>query len=268
METLKEGDSGGDVTALQTRLQMLGFRPGTIDGTFGPGTEAAVLAFQNSEGLVPDGVVGARTAQALGFAAADLPPTPAMPNVTVAVVSKMFPATPLGPINTNLPHVLAALVSAGLTTTPIVLAALATIRAETEGFVPISEYLSRYNTSPGGQPFDLYDNRKDLGNQGPPDGASFKGRGYVQLTGRANYTKFGPIVGVNNLVAQPDQANDPDIAAKILAAFIASKATAITTALAGNDFAAARKLVNGGSNGLDRFVSAYQIGASLLTPAA
>lgn len=268
MDILKEGMTGAGVTALQTRLQMRGFPPGAIDGMFGPATEAAVIAFQKSEGLLPDGVFGASTAQALGFAAQELPPVPGMPNITVALVSKMFPATPLDHIANNLPHVLGALIAAELTSLPIVLSALATIRAEVEGFVPISEFLSRFNTSPrpGGHPFDLYDNRKDLGNQGPPDGSNFKGRGYVQLTGRANYTKFGPIVGVD-LVQNPDQANDPQIAAGLLAAFIAAKEVAIATALAANDLAAARRAVNGGTHGLDRFTAAYQIGTSLLAQA-
>jgi peptidoglycan L-alanyl-D-glutamate endopeptidase CwlK len=261
MDTLQEGMSGKDVVELQTRLQASGFSPGAVDGSFGPGTQAAVIAFQKSEGLVPDGTVGILTAQALGFASPTLPAPPPMPAITVSLVSKMFPATPLDHIKINLPHILTALVESRLTATGLVLTALATIRAETEGFAPISEFLSRFNTSPGGHPFDLYDNRKDLGNQGPPDGADFKGRGYVQLTGRANYTKFGRIVGVNNLVTSPEQANDPDIAAKLLAAFIASKQTAISTALAANDLAGARRLVNGGSNGLDRFSEAYQIGA-------
>ena len=43
METLKEGSRGDDVTSLQTKLAAKGFRPGAIDGDFGPGTEAAVL---------------------------------------------------------------------------------------------------------------------------------------------------------------------------------------------------------------------------------
>ncbi|HEY5084348.1 MAG TPA: glycoside hydrolase family 19 protein, partial [Rhizomicrobium sp.] len=158
-------------------------------------------------------------------------------------------------ITANLPDLLTSLAAAQLTATPIALAALATIRAETESFEPISEFISQYNTSAGGQPFDLYDNMKQLGNQGPPDGANFKGRGYVQLTGRANYTKFGPIVGVD-LVNNPGQANDP---------LIAAKKSAIATALANNDLAAARKLVNGGSNGLDRFSSAYTIGLGLVS---
>jgi putative chitinase len=54
-------------------------------------------------------------------------------------------------------------------------------------------------------------------------------------------------------------------AARILAA---TSGSAITTALAANDLATARRLVNGGSNGLDRFMSAYQIGAKLLMPTA
>ncbi|MDF0667352.1 MAG: hypothetical protein P0119_14930 [Nitrospira sp.] len=59
----------------------------------------------------------------------------------------------------------------------MVLVALAIIRAETESFEPIAEGRSRYNTSPNGHPFDLYDYRKDLGNQGPPDGEQYRGRG-------------------------------------------------------------------------------------------
>ena len=265
MNTLSEGSTGADVTQLQAQLQAKGFPPGAIDGNFGPGTEAAVLAFQKSEGLVADGVVGQQTALALGFAAVQVPPAPAMPNVTVAIVAKMFPITPVRNITAHLPNVLAALVDKDLTAVPLVLCALGTIRAETEGFVPISEGVSRYNTSPNGPDFDLYDNRKDLGNMGPPDGASFKGRGFVQLTGRSNYTKFGPLVGVPNLVATPEQANDPVIASKILAAFLDSRRVAIANALAANNLAKARELVNGGSNGLDRFTSAYDIGKGLLS---
>ena len=64
----------------------------------------------------------------------------------------MFPKTPIGHIETNLPFVLAALKSAGLADKSMVLMALATIRAETAGFVPISEYRSHFNsTMPDGQ---------------------------------------------------------------------------------------------------------------------
>ena len=134
-----------------------------------------------------------------------------------------------------------------------------------ECFEPIPEGQSRYNTSPSGHPFDLYDNRKDLGNQGTPDGALFKCRGYVQLTGRANYAKFGPpLTPPVDPISNPDKASDPDVAANLLALFIADKELAIKNALLADNMATARQLVNGGSNGLERFEEAYRCGASLI----
>jgi peptidoglycan L-alanyl-D-glutamate endopeptidase CwlK len=103
-------------------------------------------------------------------------------------------------IEQNLPVVLSALVEPQLVDKPMVLMALATIRAETESFLPISEGQSKFNTSPGGQPFDLYDNRKDLGNLGPPDGFRFRGRGLIQLTGRSNYQAHGAAIGLGDQV--------------------------------------------------------------------
>jgi putative chitinase len=273
MAVLQEGDRGLAVTELQGRLKERGFSPGSIDGLFGPGTEAALQGFQKSEGLEPSGLVDPATATALGLAGdaggdapakpGGQPPAQMMP-VPVPVVSKMFPLTLLDHIKTNLPFVLSGLAAAGLTSKPIILVALATIRAETESFEPISEGLSRFNTSPGGSPFNLYDHRHDLGNRGPTDGADYRGRGYVQLTGRANYVELGPLIGLPNLASQPTLANDPGVAGQLLAAFIKRRQTPIEHALLNKDLRSVRKLVNGGSNGLDRFVNAFEIGNILL----
>ena len=65
MPILKRGSTGPDVTALQQRLQELGFDPNGVDGIFGPGTESAVKAFQQANGLAVDGVVGPNTQAAL-----------------------------------------------------------------------------------------------------------------------------------------------------------------------------------------------------------
>lgn len=192
----------------------------------------------------------------------EIPPA-APPTVTTDIVRQIFPVTPLANIIAHLPAVLTALAVANLADKAMLLMALATIRAETESFVPVAEGQSHFNTSPGGVPFDLYDNRHDLGNQGPPDGANFRGRGFVQLTGRANYTRFATIIGCD-LVNNPALACDPAIAAQLLATFLADKQTAIRHALSINDLAAARRLVNGGSNGLDRFTDAYQRGLRLI----
>jgi peptidoglycan L-alanyl-D-glutamate endopeptidase CwlK len=187
-----------------------------------------------------------------------------MPEISVEMVARIFPGAPLGNIKAYLPCVLAALKAAGLTDARMVLCALATIRAETAGFAPIDEGISRYNTSPHGHPFDLYDDRADLGNRGEPDGEMFKGRGFVQLTGRANYERFGPLVGVPDLASKPELANEPDIAAALLAAFIKAKERIIRDALLENNLLAARRAVNGGSHGLEQFTQAYRIGQSLL----
>lgn len=63
-----------------------------------------------------------------------------------------------------------------------------------------------------------YEGRKDLGNTERGDGARFCGRGFSQLTGRANYLRYGGLVQVD-LVANPEKALDPDVAAAIFAQF-------------------------------------------------
>jgi peptidoglycan L-alanyl-D-glutamate endopeptidase CwlK len=265
MAALRMGVSGDAVERLQKRLGNLGFDPGAIDGAFGPATDAAVRAFQASEGLLVDGIVGRRTLEALNLGRKVAQPAPfAMESVTVPVVAEMFPGALIGNIKTHLPNVLDGVTHEDLADRLMVLMALATIRAETAGFEPINEGRSRYNTSPNGHPFDLYDNRADLGNRGAPDGARYKGRGFIQLTGRDNYRRIGRRLG-EPLEREPDLANDSVIAARILAAFLKEKEIRIKQALVDGDLAHARRLVNGGSHGLDRFTACYETGARLLT---
>src|SRR5438309_11613921 len=65
MPILKQGSSGADVKNLQQKLKDLGFNPKGVDGNFGPGTKAAVIAFQKSKGLHADGIAGPQTLSAL-----------------------------------------------------------------------------------------------------------------------------------------------------------------------------------------------------------
>lgn len=64
---LRRGSSGDEVTAIQKRLKQWGYYTGAIDGIYGPATEKAVRYFQQKNGLSVDGVVGEKTAAALGL---------------------------------------------------------------------------------------------------------------------------------------------------------------------------------------------------------
>jgi len=63
--TLAPGDTGAQVIVLQRELSGLGYSIGTIDGTYGSKTQAAVKAFQAAQGLPADGIVGSQTLAAL-----------------------------------------------------------------------------------------------------------------------------------------------------------------------------------------------------------
>jgi len=76
----------------------------------------------------------------------------------------------------------------------------------------------------------------------------------IQLTGRSNYQRHGAAIGLGTrLITEPDLANDPVIAGKLLASFLKDQERAIKQALLDDDLRLARRLVNGGSHGLDRF---------------
>jgi len=183
---------------------------------------------------------------------------------TIDAVQKMFPHTKRSNIEKNLPYVLNSLEKFDIADKEMILMALATIRAETESFQPISEYKSKYNTSPGSDhPYDKYDNRADIGNQGPPDGDMYKGRGYIQLTGRYNYQDMSDYLEID-LINDPERANEPEIAADILALFLLNRQDKIRRALAEGDLAKARKFVNGGRHGLEVFEDAFLTGEELV----
>lgn len=64
---IKQGDSGQTVRQIQTKLKAWGYYTGTVDGVFGSKTLAAVKYFQRTNGLAADGVVGQKTAAAMGI---------------------------------------------------------------------------------------------------------------------------------------------------------------------------------------------------------
>jgi putative chitinase len=100
----------------------------------------------------------------------------------------------------------------GLSTQRRIACFLANIYVETGGLTLFEEIPSVYSTKK--EPFDLYENRKTLGNYVLGDGARYKGRGIIQLTGRYNYNLYGGKIGVD-LVKYPEKALEPDCSVKI-----------------------------------------------------
>ncbi len=95
-----------------------------------------------------------------------------------------------------------------------------------------------------------YEGRRDLGNTQPGDGVKFKGRGYIQLTGRANYKSFSDFVGVD-CVANPElvATTYPMMSAAFF--FNSNKLWTICDRGATDDIITlVTRRVNGGTNGL------------------
>lgn len=61
---------------------------------------------------------------------------------------------------------------------------------------------------------------RQLGNTDPGDGFLYRGRGLIQLTGRGNYARYGKLIGRPELLAQPDLANDPEVAVAIVVVYM------------------------------------------------
>ena len=92
-----------------------------------------------------------------------------------------------------------------------------------------------------------YEGRADLGNTHAGDGPRYKGRGLIQLTGRANYAAYGPSVGLD-LVANPDLAADPVVSLKIACEYWHRKE--LNFFADHDDAISITKRINGGFNGL------------------
>jgi predicted chitinase len=117
---------------------------------------------------------------------------------------------------------------------------LAQAAHETDGLRTLEEY-------GGAAYFRRYDGRRDLGNTQAGDGARYRGRGIFQLTGRANYRRFGGLTGID-LEARPELAAEPDIALAV--AFAYWRDRGIDAAADADDIVAVTRAINGGRNGL------------------
>lgn len=141
------------------------------------------------------------------------------------------------------PLILAALEERGINTPFVQVAAAATISVEVGlPWKPIREFGGKTEAACVAYFEKAYGGRKDLGNLEPGDGPRFRGRGFIQITGRANYAFFGQALGID-LLADPDKALDPSVAARILALYFADRGVARAAAI--RDWLKTRARVNG-----------------------
>lgn len=108
---------------------------------------------------------------------------------------------------------------------------------------------------------EAYEGRADLGNTHPGDGRRYKGRGPIQLTGRANYRRYGQLLGLD-LEGHPELAARHDVGWKIAAAFWETHNLNEITRGGGEEaLRQATRVINGGFNGWpDRFARWKNIG--------
>lgn len=110
---------------------------------------------------------------------------------------------------------------------------------------------------------EAYEGRADLGNTLPGDGIRFKGRGLIQITGRANYRACSlALFGDLRLLTQPELLEAPSPACRSAAWFWASRGL---NALAdAGDFRAITRRINGGINGYAERLAAFERAQAVL----
>jgi len=219
---LKRGDNNESVKQLQTKLGLEAI------GNYGPKTEDAVKAFQTKNGLTPDGIVGNGTwNKIMGITEAVAPVAP-------AVVSTPTPVTnttelKLDTLKGHIPDSVIAMIpevaSKFEINTPLRLAHfLAQCGHESGGFKLTKENLNYsakglngifkkyFPTLESAVPYErkpekiankVYGGRMGNGLEASGEGWKFHGRGFIQLTGKDNYTAFTKSIG-EDCIANPD----------------------------------------------------------------
>jgi len=216
---LKLGSEGEDVKKLQVKLGIEAI------GKFGPKTDAAVKAWQSANGLTADGIVGAGTWSKMFGGAAPVATAPAAPAAPIANSGNLK----LSNLKGHIPDAVIAMIpdtaaKFGINT-PLRLAHfLAQCGHESGGFRATQENLNysakglmgifkkyfpnaalaaQYERKPAKIAARVYGSRMGNGNEASGEGYKFRGRGYIQLTGKENYTAFGKAIG-EDILSNPD----------------------------------------------------------------
>ncbi|MEU5844572.1 glycoside hydrolase family 19 protein [Rhodococcus sp. NPDC047139] len=173
------------------------------------------------------------------------------PPVTHEDLARIVPGMPPEKIDQYLAPLNDAMIHHGIDTPVRQAAFIAQLAVESDSFRTFEEYASGH----------AYEGRADLGNTQPGDGARFKGRGAIQVTGRHNYEKVSEHTGVD-FVANPELLAAPENAFTTAAWYWTSRNL---NAVAENEgIVRVSELVNGGHNALDRRIADFQRGLDVL----
>ena len=205
---LRKGDNNEQVKQLQVKLHL------DPVGNFGPKTEEAVKLWQSTHGLTADGIVGDKTwAMIMG--------EEEHPQVQQAVVVSNSTGLKLEKLKGHIPDAVIAMIPAVAQKFQIDSALrlahfLAQCGHESGGFrltkenlnysakglmgifkkyFPTEALANQYARQPEKIANKVYGNRMGNGSEASGEGAKFCGRGYIQLTGKDNYTAFGKSIG-------------------------------------------------------------------------
>lgn len=173
--------------------------------------------------------------------------------LTDAQLARIMPRLGKTKRDLYLPHLNAAMREFGITTPARQAAFLAQLAHESGELRYMEEIASGV----------AYEGRLDLGNVHPGDGRRFKGRGPIQLTGRANYARYGKRLGVD-LLHDPERATAPDLAFRIAACYWHDHGL---NALAdAGRFTEITRRINGGQNGAKSRARYHALAKSALMP--
>jgi putative chitinase len=215
---LKKGDNNENVKLMQ---QKLGIEPAVTN--FGPKTEAAVKAWQAAHGLAADGIVGDKTWAMIMAEGQSVPApveTPIVPvgglkldklkgHIPDAVIAMIPDTAAKFQINTplRLAHFLAQCghESGGFRATQENLNYSAKgLNGIFKKYFPTEAAAAAYARNPQKIANKVYGGRMGNGNEASGEGYKFRGRGYIQLTGKENYTAFGKAIG-EDILSNPDK---------------------------------------------------------------
>lgn len=231
-----------DVAAVQILLNLNRDRfpapkpkPLDTDGRIGPNTLMRIEAFETSVMKLPtsDALIAPADATVAALLAG-LAPGPSKEKLAI-----VLPLAAKSKIDLYFEPLKAGMTKYGITTPLQMAHFIAQLGHESMSFLYTEELASGA----------AYEGRKDLGNTKAGDGKRYKGRGLIQLTGRANYTAYSKYTGVDYL-AQPELlSTDPMVAVDVSCWFWKDRGLDKLAEM--DDVKAVTKRINGGYNGLD-----------------